>query len=99
MSDQERPPLPKINPAVLERWNRLQLDTPLKLEMQRQDWDNLLAALLDLNEANAATLNFIGSVASQNVDWSQMNRGYHLNGLAQNRLVRFIETFMLRAAP
>lgn len=93
---QSTPPVPLINPVLLERWTSVPETKPLGLDLTRQEWDLILAALLDQNQAVNSLATFAVSEAP-NRDWSAYSAYIERNSNAQTRIIRFIETVMMKA--
>lgn len=95
MNPSATPPVPLINPTLLEKWNQLPAAQPLGMDLTRQDWDIILAALLDINGSVSSLAKAVVSAGIQ--DWSAYGEYAERNNNAQVRIVRFIETVMYKA--
>lgn len=93
---QNPPPVPLINPILLEKWNELPPAQPLGLDLTRQEWDLVLSGLLDITGAISSLAAFAASDGPGR-DWQSFNEALGRNSNAQARVVRFIETVMLKA--
>jgi len=101
MNNLTTPPVPTINSAIVERWNRIPPDHPIDVRLTRQEYDTILSALLDMQNALSSlgrAISSPGRQPDQPVDWAEFINYLNLTSSTHIRVARFIETIMVKAS-